>query len=100
MVDASWLLYTRLQPQISKTSKEYVELFKASISLILFAASLLQTVCNDCDKQQQATDKIMEVLFKLEEKLWEWIITPSVIGGSFFGGNVASWKAKEEIEVI
>ena len=99
MVDASLLLFTSLQPQMNSTRKNYVEMLKASISLVLFAAAQLLTVYSKANEQQEATEKVRTVLHRLQDMLWKWITNSKVIGGSIFGGSVKSWKAKEEIEV-
>ena len=102
MVDATLQLIDSLlfQREMSSSLKHNVEMFKASISLILFASYQLSNACTDSYEHLKVReDKIGEALSRVQEMLWSWITDPKVIGGSIFGGNVKSWKAEEELEV-
>ena len=97
-VNAALLLYRRLTIILKGRSQHYVEVLKASISLILFAVAQLK-ICEEKDEISK------EAFARLKGILWEWIVDRKVIGGSVFGGSLPShyfsggWKAKEELEV-
>ena len=101
MVTATLMLYRQLTVVLRSCTPHYVDVLKASISLILFAVAQLKTLCPN-----EEADKIFKEAFAhLKGTLWEWVVDREVIGGSFFGGYVptryysGSWKPKEELEV-
>ncbi len=98
MVDASLLLCSRLRPKL--LSSTFVELLKASFSLVLFAIAKFNTVCPNEEKYSK-NEKVAGALGKLKGSLKGWITDRKVIGGSMFGGSVNTrwWSAEEEIKV-
>ena len=100
-VNAALLVYRRLTIMLKSRSPHYVEVLKASISLILFAVAQLK-ICPSDEKDEV----IKEAVARLKGILWDWIVDRKVIGGSMFGGSLPShyfsggWKAKEELEVL
>lgn len=99
MVDASIRLFSNLRIKISSPSYPFLELLKASVSLVLFALTDFNGFFpeEESDKKQ----KLIRVFGGLDRDLKNWIIEPRVIGGSMFGGstNPRHWKAEEEIRV-
>ena len=99
-INAALLLYRRLTIRLKSRSPHYVEVLKASISLILFAVAQLKIYPSD-----EKEEIVEESLARLKGILWEWIVEREVIGGFMFGGSLPShyfsggWKAKEELEV-
>ncbi len=98
MVDASLILCRRLTLKL--LSGTFVELLKASFSLVLFAIAKFNTVCPNEEKYSK-NEKVAGSLGKLEGYLKGWITDRKVIGGSMFGGSVKPryWSAEEEIAV-
>ncbi len=99
MVDASILLCSRLRLKLSSSSDTFVDLLKASFSLVLFAVAKFHTVCPI--EKYSRIEKVADALGKLEGTLKDWITDERVIGGSMFGGSAYTrfWKAEEEIQV-
>ena len=99
-VNAALLLYRRLTIMLNGRFQHYVEVLKASLSLILFAVAHLK-ICPNEEKDEISK----EAFARLKGILWDWIVDRKVIGGSVFGGSLPShyfsggWKAKEELEV-
>jgi len=101
MVKAAVLLYKELSIVLKSLAPHLVAVLKASLSLILFSVAQLKALCPSDDKYQK---EIISAFIDLKSILWNWIVSREVIGGSLFGGTVASkassWKTKEELEVI
>ena len=100
MMDGSLLIYNCLKVKLSSTQEPYMELLKASLSLVLFAVGYFNTLCHD-DKGYGKVERVTTTLGKLESSLKDWVSDARVIGGSVFGGSVNpnSWRAKKEIQV-
>lgn len=101
MVTATLMLYRQLTVVLRSCTPHYVDVLKASISLILFAVAQLKTLCPN----EEADKIIKEAFARMKGTLGEWVVDREVIGGSFFGGYVparyysGNWKPKEELEV-
>ena len=102
MVHAALLLYRKLTVMLKSCIPHYVDVLKASISLILFAVAQLK-ICPSDEKDEI----IKEAFARLKGTLWEWIVDSKVIGGSVFGGNLPAyyssgiwpWNPRGELEV-
>lgn len=99
MVVAAQILYTSLTYKLKTCATHCVDVLKASISLVLFAAAQL--------KAHYPTNEVVKGTFaNLKDTLWKWIVDREVIGGFVFGGyqptyySSAWWKPKEELEVL
>ena len=101
MVTATLVLYRQLTVVLKSCTPHYVEVLKASISLILFALAQLKALCPN----EEADKIIKEDFARLKGTLGEWVADREVIGGSLFGGYVSTkyysggWKPKGELEV-
>ena len=100
MVHAALLLYRKLTVMLKSCTPHYVDVLKASISLILFAVAQLKTLCPSDENTKGA-------FASLKGTLWNWIVNREVIGGSVFGGNLPAcyssgmwlWNPRGELEV-
>lgn len=100
MVDASLLLHKQLSAKLLSCSDHYLEVLKASISLVLLTISQLSFFCPE-DEKGDMTSRVANASTKLKENLKGWITDGAVIGGSVFGQtvNVRFWKAEQELKV-
>lgn len=100
MVHAALLLYGKLTVMLKSYIQHYVDVLKASISLILFAVAQLKALC-------PSDENIKGAFASLKGTLRNWIVDCEVIGGSVFGGNLPAyyssgmwpWTPKRELEV-
>ena len=100
MVRAALLLYRKLTVMLKSYTPHYVDVLKGSISLILFAAAQLKSLC-------PSDENIKGAFASLKGTLWNWIVNREVIGGSVFGGNLPAyyssgmwpWNPRGELEV-
>lgn len=96
-MDASSLLTQQLLG-ILKSAEHHVEVLQTATSLFLFSISRLNSRCPDNEKPHK-DEKIKKAFEELKTNFWKWIASPSVIGGSVFGGDVKHWKGKQELKV-
>ena len=100
MVHAALLLYGKLTVMLKSCTPHYVDVLKASISLILFAVAQLKALC-------PSDENVKRAFASLKGTLWNWIVNREVIGGSVFGGNLPAyyssgmwpWNPRGELEV-
>ena len=100
MVHAALLLHGKLTVMLKSCTPHYVDMLKASISLILFAVAQLKALC-------PSDENVKRAFASLKGTLWNWIVNREVIGGSVFGGNLPAyyssgmwpWNPRGELEV-
>lgn len=100
VVPAALLLYRKLTVMLKSCTPHYVDVLKASISLILFAVAQLKTFC-------PSDENIKGAFASLKGTLWNWIVDREVIGGPVFGGTLPAyyssgmwpWNPRRELEV-
>ena len=92
-----------LDMKLLGSTKPYMTSLKSAILLMLYILDKVQKFQESHESTEQTTKLQKEIVNKLQWLLKNWIVRPSVIGGSFFGYSVSRYgtsKEQEELKVF